>query len=200
MDRNLHRYIIKRSLKPQIILIVISFVLGLGLNPLMLDLQKRIINQAIGRRNYEALLWLCGGFLGAVLLNGALKYVRQNLEGYISETMLRDFRGELYNRILRFPLLHLKNTSTGQLVAMILGEVEDLGGYFGLALSTPAFHGAMLIGTLGFMIYANPWMALVSMILFPIQMVFIRRLQRRVTALSRDRVRMVRTLSDRIQE
>jgi ABC-type multidrug transport system fused ATPase/permease subunit len=182
------------------VLIAISFVLGLALNPFMLELQKRIINQAIGQRNFNALLWLCGGFLGAVLANGALKYVKQNLEGYISETMLRDLRGELYDRILRFPLLHLKSTSTGQLVAMILGEVEDLGGYFGLALSTPAFHGAMLLGTLGYMVFANPWMALVSMVLFPIQMVFIRRLQRRVSALSRDRVRMVRGLSDRIQE
>lgn len=200
MERNLHRYIIKRSLRPQIILIAISFVLGLALNPLMLDLQKRIINQAIGQRNFDALLWLCGAFLGAVLLNGALKYVKQNFEGYISETMLRDLRGELFNRILRFPLPHLKSTSTGQLVAMILGEVEDLGGYFGLALSTPAFHGAMLVGTLGFMVYANPWMALVSMVLFPIQIVFIRRLQRKVTAMARDRVRMVRGLSDRIQE
>jgi putative ABC transport system ATP-binding protein len=200
VERNLHRYIIRRSLRPQLVLIAISFVLGLGLNPFMLDLQKRIINQAIGQRNFDALLWLCGAFLGAVLLNGALKYVKQNLEGYISETMLRDLRGELYNRILRFPLPHLKSTSTGQLVAMILGEVEDLGGYFGLALSTPAFHGAMLIGTLGYMVYANPWMALVSMVLFPIQIVFIRRLQRKVTAMSRDRVRMVRGLSDRIQE
>ena len=200
MERNLHRYIINRSLRPQLVLIAISFVLGLGLNPFMLDLQKRIINQAIGRRNFEALLWLCGAFLGAVILNGALKYVKQNLEGYISETMLRDLRGELYNRILRFPLPHLKNTSTAQLVAMMLGEVEDLGGYFGLALSTPAFHGAMLLGTFGYMLFANPWMAMVSMVLFPVQMVFIRRLQRRVTALSRDRVRMVRGLSDRIQE
>ena len=200
MDRNLHRYIIRRSLRPQLLLIAIAFVLGLALNPFMLNLQKRIINEAIGQRNFDALLWLCGGFLGAVLANGALKYVRQNLEGYISETMLRDLRGELYSRILRFPLPFLKNTSTGQLVAMILGEVEDLGGYFGLALSTPAFHGAMLVGTLGFMVYANPWMALVSLVLFPVQIYFIRRLQRRVSALSRDRVRMVRGLSDRIQE
>jgi putative ABC transport system ATP-binding protein len=200
MDRNLYRYIIKRSLRLQIILIVISFILGLALNPLMLDLQKRIINQAIGRRNFEALLWLCGAFLGAVILNGALKYVKQNLEGYVSETMLRDLRGELYNRILRFPLPYLKSTSTAQLVAMILGEVEDLGGYFGVALSTPAFHGAMLVGTFGYMVYANPWLALVAMVLFPVQMIFIRQLQRKVTSLSRDRVRMVRGLSDRIQE
>ena len=200
MDRNLHRYIIKRSLRPQLGLIVISFILGLGLNPLMLDLQKRIINQAIGKRNFDALLWLCGAFLGAVILNGALKYVKQNMEGYISETMLRDLRGELYNRILRFPLPYLKSTSTAQLVAMILGEVEDLGGYFGVALSTPAFQGAMLVGTFGYMVYANPWLALVAMILFPVQMIFIRQLQRKVTTLSRDRVRMVRGLSDRIQE
>jgi ABC-type multidrug transport system fused ATPase/permease subunit len=200
VERNLHRYIIHRSLRPQLLLIAIAFALGLGLNPFMLNLQKRIINEAIGQRNFEALLWLCGGFLGAVLANGALKYVKQNLEGYISETMLRDLRGELYNRILRFPLLYLKGTSTGQLVAMILGEVEDLGGYFGLALSTPAFHGAMLLGTIGFMVWANPWMAAVSMVLFPVQMFFIRRLQRRVSSMSRDRVRMVRGLSDRIQE
>jgi ABC-type multidrug transport system fused ATPase/permease subunit len=38
------------------------------------------------------------------------------------------------------------------------------------------------------------------MVLFPIQIVFIRRLQRRVSAMSRDRVRLVRGLSDRIQE
>jgi putative ABC transport system ATP-binding protein len=200
VDRNLHRYIIRRSLRSQLLLIAIAFVLGLALNPIMLNLQKRIINEAIGQRNFDALLWLCFGFLGAVLANGAFKYVKQNLEGYISETMLRDLRGELYNRILRFPLPHLKSTSTGQLVAMLLGEVEDLGGYFGLALSTPAFHGAMLVGTLGFMVWANPWMALVSMVMFPVQMIFIRRLQRRVTALSRERVRMVRGLSDRIQE
>jgi ABC-type multidrug transport system fused ATPase/permease subunit len=111
VDRNLHRYIIRRSLRPQLLLIAIAFVLGLALNPFMLNLQKRIINEAIGQRNFEALLWLCFGFLGAVLANGALKYVKQNLEGYISETMLRDLRGELYNRILRFPLPHLKHTS-----------------------------------------------------------------------------------------
>jgi ABC-type multidrug transport system fused ATPase/permease subunit len=200
VETNLYRYIVRRSLRPQLVLIAISFVLGLGLNPLMLDLQKQIINKAIGRGNLEALFWLCGGFLGAVLANGALKYVRQNLEGFISETMLRDLRGELQRRILRFPLPHFRTTSTGQLVAMILGEVEDLGGYFGIALSTPAFHGAMLLGTVGYMLFANPWMALLSVVLFPIQMFFIRKLQRRVTEMSRERVRMVRGLSDRIQE
>jgi ABC-type multidrug transport system fused ATPase/permease subunit len=166
----------------------------------MLSLTKRIINEAIGKGNFGALLWLCGTFLGAVMASGALKYVRQNLEGLISERMLRDLRSELYDRILRFPLPHFRNTSTGQLVAMILGEVEDLGSFFGEAFSVPAFQGSMLIGTLAFMVWQNPWMAMAALMLFPVQLYFVRKLQRRVTQLARERVRMVRGLSDNIQE
>jgi len=103
VESNLYRYIVRRSLRPQLVLIAIAFVLGLGLNPLMLDLQKRIINRAIGRRDLDSLYWLCAAFLGAVLANGGLKYIKQNIEGFVSETMLRDLRTELYARILRFP-------------------------------------------------------------------------------------------------
>jgi ABC-type multidrug transport system fused ATPase/permease subunit len=199
MESNLYRYIIRRSLKLQLVLIAMIFGLAL-LNPYMLSLTKRIINEAISKGNFTALLWLCGSFLGAVLASGALKYVRQNVEGLISERMLRNLRSELYDRILRFPLPHFRNTSTGQLVAMILGEVEDLGSFFGEAFSVPAFQGSMLIGTLAFMVWQNPWMAVAALALFPVQLYFVRKLQRRVTQLARERVRMVRGLSDNIQE
>lgn len=200
LESNLYRYIIRRSLRPQLALTVIALVLGLGLNPWTLKLTKEIINKAIGKGDLDALIRLCALFLGAVLAQGGLKYVKQNLEGMISERMLRDLRSELYQRILRFPLPHFRNTSTGQLVAMMLGEVEDLGQFFGEALSLPMFHGAMLLGSIAFMLAQNPWMALAGMTLFPVQIWLVRKLQRRVTQLTRERVKLVRTLSDRIQE
>jgi ABC-type multidrug transport system fused ATPase/permease subunit len=200
VETNLYGYILKRSFRLQLLLIGISFVLGLVINPLMLDLSKRIINAAIAQGNLRALLVLTGAFLVTVLVNGALKFVKQNLEGYISETMLRDLRTELHRRILRFPLPHFRSMSAGQLVAMVLGEVEELGAFFGEALSTPAFQGAMFVGTVGYMIYANPWMALIAGVLFPVQAWLVRRLQRRMGELSRQRVRMARGVSDRVQE
>ncbi len=198
MDTNLYRYILHRSVRLQVALIVAVFVLGF-LNPYMLGLTKQIIN-AIRHGHLNAVLWLCSLYLGAVLATGALKYVKQNLEGKISETLLRDLRTELYHRILRFPLTHIRNTSVGQLVAMILGEAEDLGNFFGEAFSVPLFHGLMLLGSVGFMFWQNPWMALAGIALFPVQVWLVRKLQRRVIALSRDRVKLVRGLSDRIQE
>ena len=59
METNLYRYIIRRSLKLQLFLIAMIFGLAL-LNPYMLSLTKRIINEAIGKGNFTALIWLCG--------------------------------------------------------------------------------------------------------------------------------------------
>jgi len=198
MDENLYRYILRRSFRPQMALVAGVFALGF-LNPYMLNLMKQIIN-TIRKGHLDTVLWLCSWYLGAVLAMGALKYVKQNLEGRVSETLLRDLRTDLYDRILRFPLPHVRNTSVGQLVAMILGEAEDLGQFFGEAISVPLFHGLMLLGSVGFMVWQNPWMALAGIALFPVQLWLVRKLQRRVIALSRDRVKLVRGLSDRIQE
>lgn len=198
MESNLYRYIFRRSLRMQVALIVAIFALGF-LNPYVLVLTKRTIN-AIRQMHLNETLHLLMWYLGAVLATGGLKYLKQNLEGIVSETMLRDLRTELYHRILRFPLPYVRSTSAGQLVAMILGETEDLGQFFGEAFSVPMFNGLMLLGSVGFMLWQNPWLALAALVLFPIQIWLVRKIQRRVIDLSRKRVRLVRGLSDRIQE
>lgn len=198
MESNLYRYIFRRSLRMQVALIVAIFALGF-LNPYVLVLTKRTIN-AIRQMHISDTLHLLMWYLAAVLATGGLKYLKQNLEGIVSETMLRDLRTELYHRILRFPLPYVRSTSAGQLVAMILGETEDLGQFFGEAFSVPMFNGLMLLGSVGFMLWQNPWLAMAAMVLFPIQIWLVRKIQRRVIELSRKRVRLVRGLSDRIQE
>jgi ABC-type multidrug transport system fused ATPase/permease subunit len=198
MEANLYRYILRRSLWRQLMLTAIIFGLAF-LNPVTLDLKKQILKK-VGKLDLEAVLWLSAMFLGAVLAAGALKYVKQNFEGMIQETMLRDLRSELYHRILRFPLQHVRNTSAGQLISMMIGEVEDLGQFFGEAISVPLFHGLMLLGSAGYMIFLNPMMGLVGLALFPLQIWLVPKLQRRVSLLARERVRLVRGVSDRIQE
>jgi ABC-type multidrug transport system fused ATPase/permease subunit len=199
LEPSLYRYIIRRSLRHQLTLTAIIFV-ATAVSVVPLELQKRIVNRAIATGDLQQLLWLCGGFLVATLVAGGLKYVITNYEGMISETMLRNLRMELFHRILRFPLPHFKTTSTGQLVSMILGEVEELGLFFGQALSVPLQHGLTLLALVGYMVWSNPWMAMAGVAIYPLQIWLVPKLQRRVSLMSRDRVRLVRHLSDRIQE
>lgn len=199
VEPNLYRYILRHSLWSQIFLTAIICVLA-ALNPLVLNLQKQIVNHAIQEGDLAALLWLCAGFLLVVLAAGGLKYAKQRTEGRLSETLLRDLRADLFDRLLRLPRRPEHARSAAPVIATMLAEVEDLGQFFGEAFSVPLYHGLLLLGTIGYLVVLNPWMALAGVSLYPIQIWFVPKLQRRISVLSRERVTLVRGLSERIHD
>ncbi|MBB4264412.1 cyclic nucleotide-binding domain-containing protein [Roseospira visakhapatnamensis] len=176
------------------------------------EVPKRIINDAIGggdgARSFFGLdmdqvtyLWvLCGIFLALMLINGGFKYAINVYRGVIAERMLRRLRYMLIERILRFPLPHFRSVSQGQTVAMISQESEPLGGFFGDALALPAFQGGILLTILTFMFMQDPVLGAAAIALYPIQVWLIPKLQRKVNALNKERVRTLRHMSDRIGE
>src|SRR3546814_12418242 len=87
------------------------------------------------------LLALSFSFLGLVLVNGIFKLVINTRKGRLGERLLRRLRFELADRILRFPLPHLRRVKPSEMATMIKDEVEPLGGFIGDAFATPLFLG-----------------------------------------------------------
>jgi ABC-type multidrug transport system fused ATPase/permease subunit len=143
---------------------------------------------------------LCGLFLFFVLANQAFKYIINVYRGLTGERMLRRLRYDLYARVLRFPQPTFRKLSQGEIIQMINAEVEPLGGFFGEAFSLPLFQGGYLLVIFGFILSQNPWLALAAIIFYPLQMYLIPKLQRKVNLLGKQRVRLVRSLSERIGE
>ncbi|MEQ9640642.1 MAG: ABC transporter ATP-binding protein [Alphaproteobacteria bacterium] len=213
MEPTIFRYILRYSLRAQIVLTVMS-IASLPFLWWFYDLPKYIINKVIqgdtetfvlpyvdvelDRITY---LWLtCAAFLVLVLVNQAFKYVINVYRGVTGERMLRRLRYELYNRILRFPHSVFKKLSQGEIIAMITAEVEPLGGYISESVSLLVFQGGTLLVILGFLLVQNVYMALAAIALYPVQFYLIPKLQMKVNALGKERVRLVRRLSDRIGE
>jgi ABC-type multidrug transport system fused ATPase/permease subunit len=196
LERSVYRYVARRSLHHQVALSALVLLsTAAGLAPL--ELQKRIVNLAIELRDLPALVAYSAGFLLAVLVAGLLKYLITNYEGMIAERVLRDFREELYERVLGAGPGPPARPSAAQLISMILAEAEELGQFFGQAFAVPLVSGLTLLAVTGYMAYLNPWMALFAV--HPLQLWLIPRLQRRVNALSRERVTLGRQLSDHLQ-
>jgi putative ABC transport system ATP-binding protein len=78
--------------------------------------------------------------------------------------------------------------------------VEPLGGFVGDAFALPAFQGGTLLTILGFLLIQDWRMAVAAVALYPVQFYIIPKLQRRVRMLSKERVKRVRKLSDKIGE
>jgi len=210
MDRSIFGYILRYSKAQQLAILALT-VASFPVLYASLDLPKTIINDAMTSSSGGVILGmqldqvsylftLCGIFLVLVLINGAFKYVINVYKGVVGERMLRRLRYELYSRIMRFPLPHFRRVSQGELVQMITAEVEPLGGFIAQAYALPAYQGGTLLTILGFMFAQDPVLGLAAIILYPLQIWIIPKLQREVNQLGKARVRQVRKLAERIGE
>ena len=213
MEPSLYRYVLRRSWRQQIVLVVLA-VVSFPFLYLFYDLPKTIVNRAIApesahfpvavlgvsldQRAY--LLALCGALLALVFVNQGFKYAINVYKGITAERILRQLRFELYARVLKFPLPVFRRMSQGKIIPMITGEVEALGGFIGDVFALPAFQGGTLVVVLAFLFMQNPIMAAAAVSLYPIQIIVIPRLQSHVNRLAKERVQLIRVLSDRIGE
>ncbi|MBT5414027.1 MAG: ABC transporter ATP-binding protein [Rhodospirillaceae bacterium] len=222
MDQSVYGFILRHSKKEQIVLLVMT-VISYPFLYFSYDLPKQIINhitavdglknggsgkpyleqELIGLFTMEHvpyLFALCAIFFVLVLINGGFKYFINVFKGQLGERMLRRMRYELYSRILRFPLPQFKKVSAGELIPMVTAEVEPLGGFIGDAFVQPIFQGGLLIVPLFFIFNQDVFLGLAAVMMYPVQGYVIPKLQRKVNALGKRRVRAVRRLSDRIGE
>ncbi len=216
MEKNLYRFIVKHSLKQQVIIVLLS-VLSFVPYYYYLSMPKAIVNQGIEGKDIEFpvdlfglgwfrldhteyLMVLCIGFLGLVLVQQGFKYAINFFQGVAGERMLRRLRYDLYAQILRFPIPTFRRTSQGEIIPMVIAEVEPIGGFIGESFALPIFQGGMLLVIFTFLLIQNPLMALAAVALYPIQFYFVPRMQAKVRALGRERIKNQRRLSDRIGE
>lgn len=211
LEPSIYRFILKYSVPQQLMLLALT-VVSFPFLYYSIDLPKLIINKAIGGREFPQkvlglelgqtgyLLMLCTIFLFLVLLNGGFKYLLNRLKNQLGERMLRRFRYRLYQRMLHFPVPQFRQTSSAQIIPMITSECEELGGFIGEAVVTPAFQGGTLLTIIIFMFVQNPILGAAAVALYPLQAYATPRLQRRINRLRRERVRAIRQVADRVQE
>lgn len=212
LEPTIYRFVLKYSLRQQILLLLFTLV-SFPFLYYSLELPKTIVNYAIREgakfpqsflgfdfERIPYLMLLCGLFLLLVFINGAFKYYINTFKGQMGERMLRRFRYQLYQRLLRFPLGYFQKISSAQIIPMITAECESLGGFIGDAFVTPAFQGGTLLTIIFFMFMQDPVLGAAAIALYPIQGYLIPKLQRKVNQLGKQRVRTVREVADRVHE
>ncbi|MCB9959399.1 MAG: ABC transporter ATP-binding protein/permease [Rhodospirillaceae bacterium] len=213
MDRNIFGFIWHYS-KRQQILIALATIGSFPFLYYSLDLPAIIVDEAIGGEpgdfpvsllgfefgQITYLMVLSGLFLFLVCLNGAFKYYINVYRGIVGERLLRRLRHDLYFRILRFRLPHFRRVSQNEMIPIITGEVEPIGGFGGDAFALPVFQGGTLLVYLFFIFVQDFFLGLAAIALYPVQAWVIPKLQYHVNQLGKRRVRTIRQVADRIGE
>lgn len=207
MIRDLYRFIWSTSKRDQILLSILSAgVFLLELAPL--ELQRRIVNAAVDRREFRLIGLLCGIYLAVSLLHGVLKLVTNVYRGSVSEATVRHLRLQLEPRSAadaaagNGSAAHAAagNADAGVRISIIVSEAEAVGGFAGTSFSEPVLNAGILLSILGYMLIVQPWMALVAFLMFCPQLLFIPALQEAINRRTKRRIETLRALSASIVE
>lgn len=211
MSKTILSFIWTYSARQQIVLLILT-IISFPILYVSLELPKQIINEAIGSTKFpvtyfgvslnqlEYMAVLCGAFLLTVIISGVVKMRKNIYQGTVSERLLRRFRYQLIARILRFPLPHFRRTSQGALISMVTAETEPMGAMMGQAVSRPVFATGQMLTVAAFLFVQSVWLGLAAVLMIPLQAYIIPKLQRQINLLNKERILVIRSLSDRINE
>jgi ABC-type multidrug transport system fused ATPase/permease subunit len=197
--RSLFSWAKQSSIKLQLILLVVIIVTVFA-RVLPLELQKKIINEAINYRRIDLLLRYCGLFLGAVIVSGGLKYVINIIQTYLGQNTLTAMRKDLYAHLLTLPIGYYRKTQSGMVVSSLINVLSPVGDFVGMALAVPVTNLLTLVAFGAYLFYLNWLMACISLAIYPFVVLIIPRLQKRTNQYNKRRVDATRDLSNCIAE
>ncbi len=189
----LYGYIWAVSGRAQVLLALLSiFIFLLDLVPL--ELQRRIVNDAIGQKAFGALIWLCGAYAVTALVQGVAKLTWNVYRNAVGEATSRRLRLETFHAALRHPEPDT-TTREGVGISIILSEADPVGLFVATSVSEPVLHGGVLLSVFGYLIYLQPMMAAVALALFVPQCFFVPMVQKAINQHTEARIQVMRELS-----
>lgn len=194
MVKDLYRYIWKVSARDQVILSALSVaVFLLELAPL--ELQRRIVNGAVYHRDFQFIVMLCLIYVAVALVHGSLKLVLNVYRGSVSEAANQRLRMLINPTATADSATQNGSGEKGVKISIVVSEVEAVGGFVGSSFSDPLLNAGILLSVFGYMLFMQPWMALVALLIFFPQLLFIPFLQKAINLRTKRRIERLRALS-----
>ena len=187
------------NLKLQILLLLIILI-TVGARVVPLEMQKRIVNEAIRLRQIDLLLLYCAAYIFAVLTATGLKFLMNLLQTRIGQQALARMRKELYLHIISLPLEFFQKSSPGMVVSSLVTELATAGDFVGQAIAVPIGNLLTLLAFAVYMFYLNPLLAILSISTYPVALLLIPIVQRKSNDANKARVDGTREMSNLIDE
>lgn len=191
--KGLYGYIWATSGRSQVVLALLSiFIFLLDLVPL--ELQRRIVNDAISQKAFELMAVLCGVYVVTVLLQGLSKFTWNVYRNSVGEATSRRLRLDTFAAAMRHPEPDA-TVKEGVGMSIILSEADPVGLFVATSVSEPVLHGGVLISVFVYLFYLQPWMAVVALALFVPQCAFVPLVQNAINRRTASRIQVMRHLS-----
>jgi ATP-binding cassette subfamily B protein len=137
------------------------------ISPVVPLLIRYTLDHYLGLSFQSDLLRMLGWMLLALFLQTFLQFSTSYLAGYLGQTVIRDIRIQLYEKIVNLRLAFFDATPIGRLVTRTVSDIETLNDVFSEGLASIAGDLLQLFLILGVMFYADWRLTLIILVTVP---------------------------------
>jgi len=186
----------KKGISISIIATIISCTMEL-LAPLMVGYA---IDHYIKNQDIHGLLIFSGVLFGMYLIWMVTGYVNNIAMGTVGRTVLFDLRKSLFDKFQALPISFFNQNKNGDLISRINNDTDKLNIFFSQSLIPAARSLFLVIGSILFLLYLNPWMGVVTIVPAIIVIIVLVSIASFTERLNRDKLKALGNLSSEIQE
>ncbi len=129
---------------------------------------KFLIDDVLIAGNAAILNYIAGGAILLYFLKGLFNYGQKYLISGLSQHVVVDMRKQLYSHLQKLSLSFFERQRTGDLMSRITNDVNVIQNSLINGLSNLVLQPIMIVGIVGFLLYIDWKLALVSFIIIPI--------------------------------
>src|ERR1700730_2392572 len=130
MPDHIYRYVLATSGRHQLVLVGLTVAVFL-LEVVPLELQRRIVNDLVKHREYWSIVMLAAVYAGTVLVQGVNTPVLNIYRSWVGERATRDLRRRVHLLVSSASAASSSPEAEGIQAAMIVAEVDSIGGFVG---------------------------------------------------------------------
>ena len=179
---------------------VVSMVALAATEPLFPALMKPLLDNGFVNRNIE-MTWLVPvALIGLFLLRGLLTYAGSYAIAWVGNKLVMDLRDQMFRKIIALPIPYYDNSSTGSLISKVVYDVGQVTAAATSAITVLIRDSLTIVGLLGWMLYLNWKLTLVSLVIAPIVALIVKAFSGRLRAMSWEAQRSMGNITQVLEE
>lgn len=179
---------------------ILATAITAATEPLLPALLKPMLDGTFVHKDDMVIRWAPLIILLIFFVRGVASFVSAYAIGWVGNKVVMDLREAMFHKLLTLPTRYYDNNTTGNLISKLSYDASQVTAAATNVVTVSVRDSVVIVGLLGWLLYLNWKLTLLSMIMFPIIAATLKVINGRLRDASRDAQRAMGGFTQVIEE
>ncbi|SDI48954.1 lipid A export permease/ATP-binding protein MsbA [Propionivibrio dicarboxylicus] len=179
---------------------LVATSLAAATEPMFPALLKPLLDNGFASDTGYKPLTVAAMIIGIFVLRGGVSFLASYAMSWVQNRIITDIRQEIFARFMRLPAGYFNQNPSAQLITKVTYDVNNIAGATTTVGTVLIRDSLVVVGLLGWLLYINWQLTLITLLVGPLIAIFTRLLAKRLRTMSRATQLGMSVMTETLQE